>query len=131
MAIDYTRLAIPKPQPRWMEKAKKVAANKKAEKDCYAQVDRRDGHCCRVCHARVGGIGMLAAVHHHHLVYRSLGGKHETRNVLSLCVKDHQAVHDGTLRLSGDADARNSIGVLSGVKVEQLKNDNWVVIGWR
>ena len=131
MAIDYTRLAIPKPQPRWMEKAKKVAANKKAEKDCYAQVDRRDGHCCRVCHARVGGVGMLAAVHHHHLVYRSLGGKHETSNVLSLCVKCHDLVHRGEIQLSGNADERNSIGVLSGVKLEKAGESGWQVVGWR
>lgn len=131
MAIDYSRLAIPKPTPRWMEKAKKVAASKKAERECYAAVDKRDGHCCRVCHARVGGIGMLQAVHHHHLVYRSRGGGHDTNNVISLCVKCHGAVHNGEMQLSGDANARNSIGVLNGVKLERLTEAGWRVEGWR
>lgn len=121
----------PKPTPRWMEKAKKVADAKKAERECYAQVDRRDVHCCRVCRARVGGIGMLQAVHHHHLVYRSKGGDHDTSNVVSLCVKCHHAVHNGEIRLSGNADERNSVGILSGVKLERGTDSGWKVEGWR
>lgn len=131
MGIDYRSLAIPKPEPRWMEKAKKIAADKKAERECYAQVDRRDSHCCRVCHARVGGIGMLQAVHHHHIVYRSKGGDHDTANVVSLCVKCHHAIHNGELRITGDADARNSIGVLCGLTLEKAGESGWEVVGHR
>lgn len=131
MGIDYSQLAIPKPTPRWKEKAKKLAEDAKAQKECYAHVDRRDGHCCRVCHARVGGVGMLQAVHHHHLVYRSRGGDHETANVVSLCVKCHSAVHNGEIRLSGNADERNHIGLLSGVKLERAAESGWVPEGYR
>lgn len=131
MGIDYSQLAIPKPEPRWKTKAKKVAQEAKAQKECYAHVDRRDSHCCRVCRARVGGVGMLQAVHHHHLVYRSRGGDHDTKNVLSLCVKCHSAVHHGEIRLSGDADVRNSIGVLCGIKLERAGESGWIVEDWR
>ncbi len=131
MGIDYSAFAIPKPAPRWKDKAKKLADDKKAERECYAQVDRRDSHCCRVCRARVGGVGMLQAVHHHHLVYRSRGGAHDTKNVVSLCVKCHSAVHNGEIRLSGDADSRNHIGVLNGVKLERGHESGWKVEGWR
>lgn len=131
MGIDYSGFAIPKPTPRWKDKVKKLSDDKKAERECYAQVDRRDSHCCRVCRARVGGVGMLQAVHHHHLVYRSRGGAHDTKNVLSLCVKCHSAVHNGEIRLSGDADARSHIGVLNGVKLERGDEAGWKVEGWR
>lgn len=130
-ASNWDGLAIPKPKPRWLDKAKKVNDEKKAERECYALVDRRDSHCCRVCRARVGGVGMLQAVHHHHLQYRSRGGAHETANVVSLCVKCHHAVHNGDMRISGDADARNSVGVLCGIKLERAAESGWKVEGWR
>lgn len=126
-ASNYTGLAIPKPAPRWKTKAKQAAENTRAIKACYAEVDKRDSYCCRVCHRRVGGIGMLYAAHHHHLVYRSAGGTHESRNVITLCVACHQAVHDADIRLSGNADERNSIGVLSGVLLERATDAGWKV----
>jgi len=112
--------ACPKPRPLWMEKAEKRAAEAKAQRECYAAVDRRDGPACRVCGARVGGLGTLEARHHHHLVYRSKGGEHDASNVLSLCVKCHTALHAGEIRLSGDANARLAeSGRLGGVKLER------------
>jgi 5-methylcytosine-specific restriction endonuclease McrA len=130
-ASNWPGLAIPKPEPRWKSKQAKVTAEQKAERECYAQVDRRDSHCCRVCRARVGGVGMLAAVHHHHLEYRSRGGDHSTANVVSLCVRCHSAVHAAEIRLSGDADERNSVGVLNGLKLEKAHESGWKVEGWR
>jgi HNH endonuclease len=130
-ASNWEGLAIPKPPPRWKDKAKKLAEAQKAQRECYAQVDRRDSSCCRVCHKRVGGIGMLQAVHHHHLVYRSKGGDTDTANILSLCVACHQAVHDGLIRLTGNADTRSPIGVLNGVKLERNDESGWKVEGWR
>lgn len=133
MGIDYSRLAIPKPRPRFLEKAEKVAADKKAERECYAQVDRRDSNCCRVCRKRVGGIGMLEARHRHHLIPRSLSKaeKWETRNVVTLCPRCHHAEHSAEIRLSGDADQRSQIGVLNGVKLERAAESGWKVEGWR
>lgn len=120
--------ACPKPKPRWMVKEEKQAADRTLERQCYAAVDRRDEHCCRVCGKRVGGIGILAAVHHHHLVYRSKGGEHSTKNVLSLCVKCHHAQHNGEIRLSGDADARSQTGTLNGVMLERPAE---TLSGWK
>ena len=130
-ASNFAGLAIPKPEPRWQAKARRVADDAKAQKACYAAVDKRDVRCCRVCRKRVGGIGMLDAAHHHHLVYRSQGGGHETANVVSLCVRCHQAIHDGEIRLSGDADLRNPIGVLVGLTLERASESGWTVEGCR
>lgn len=122
--------AAPKPAPRWLEKAQRRADEARAIKACYAQVDRRDGPHCRVCGRRVGGLGMLEARHHHHLVYRSRGGEHLTRNVLSLCRPCHAAVHDSEVRLSGDADAtRLEDGRLGGVLVERWTESGWIATG--
>ena len=130
-ASNFQGLGIPKPPPRWQEKAKKLAAASKLQREVYAAVDRRDGTACRVCYKRVGGLSMVTAREHHHLIPRSQGGEHSTVNVLSLCKPCHLAEHDGRIRLSGNADTRSQVGVLDGVKLETLKDDNWVVTGWR
>lgn len=130
-ASNWQGLAIPKPTPRYLEKAKKVAAARKAERECYAQVDTRDSHCCRVCRKRVGGVGILQAAHHHHILYRSKGGEHDPAQVCLLCVACHSAIHNGELRLTGDANARNSIGVLCGLTLEQADESGWKVLGQR
>ena len=130
-ASNYPGLAIPKPEPRWKAKARQAADDAREQNACYTAVDRRDAYACRVCHNHVVGVGMLNAVHHHHLVYRSKGGVHATANVVTLCVRCHQAVHDGEVRLSGDANQRNSIGVLSGVRLERAGESGWRVEGWR
>lgn len=123
--------AVPKPSPRWVAKAQKRAEEAKQIKATYAAVDRRDGPSCRVCGARVGGLGTLHARHHHHLVYRSKGGAHETANTLSLCCRCHTAVHAAEIRLSGDADARLAeSGRLGGVKVERWTEGGWSVERW-
>jgi 5-methylcytosine-specific restriction endonuclease McrA len=123
--------AAPKPPARWIDKAKRKAAEAKAIKECYAQVDQRDGRQCRVCQARVGGVGLLGAAHHHHLVYRSKGGQHEPSNTLLLCVKCHHALHNGEIALSGDANARQAeSGRLCGVKLERYTDAGWRVERW-
>ena len=118
----------PKPSPRWIEKAQRKADEAKAIKACYAAVDARDGHRCRVCRKPVGGVGMLEARHRHHLVYRSRGGEHSAANVLTVCVKCHAAIHDAEIRLSGNANARASeSGVLCGVTLERYAEGGWRV----
>ena len=112
-------------------KSERIASAKKAERECYAQVDRRDGESCRVCFRRVGGLSMVTAREHHHLIPRSQGGAHETANVLSLCRTCHHAEHASEIRLSGDADQRSSVGMLNGVKFERNEESGWKVAGWR
>lgn len=123
-ASNHPGLALRKPDPVWKKKQASVGAERKAMRECYTKVDLRDERKCRVCQKHVGGIGMLQAVHHHHLQYRSKGGAHETSNVLSLCVGCHQAVHDGEIRLSGDADE------VRGVKLERAAESGWQVERW-
>ena len=130
-ASNFPGLALPKPEPRWKAKAKQVAENTRILRTAYALTDKRDGHCCRVCHKRVGGIGMLYAAHHHHIEYRSRGGANDTSNLVTLCVRCHSAVHDGELRISGDADARDLVGVLCGLVLELAADGVWESVGAR
>jgi 5-methylcytosine-specific restriction endonuclease McrA len=79
----------------------------------------------------VGGVGLLEAAHHHHLVYRSKGGQHEPSNTILLCVKCHAALHNGEIALSGDANARAAeSGRLCGVKLERHTAAGWRVERW-
>lgn len=55
--------AVPKPTPRWQLRQRDRAAEARAMQTCYAAVDARDRHCCRVCGRRVlEGRPMWAAV---------------------------------------------------------------------
>lgn len=134
-ASNWPGLAIPKPEPRWKSKDRKVKDEAKTIKEIYALVDKRDQHCCRICRKRVGGVGLLYAVHHHHLVSRSVAPKaikHTTANVCSLCNDCHDKVENsGLLKIHGDADARDPIGVLCGLTVEKAVDGGWEVVGQR
>jgi hypothetical protein len=117
---------VPKPAPRWLQKAKRKADEARAIKACYAEVDRRDGDQCRICQVHVGGISMLRKRIHHHLVFRSKLGTHTPDNVLSICMRCDDAIHrEGVLKVSGDANAVNSQGQFCGVKVERLVKNTW------
>lgn len=122
--------AVPKPAPRVMEKAKRLAQNKSAERECYQQVDRRDERQCRVCKRRVGGVSMVDALHHHHLTPRSRGGEHTTANVITLCASCHVKEHAAEMRLTGNADLRNSLGKLNGVLLERATAAGWRIERW-
>jgi hypothetical protein len=51
------------------------------------------------------GCGRRIYVHVHHLVERSKGGEHSRRNCITLCSTCHLALHEGKLRVEGDAEA--------------------------
>ena len=99
------------------------AQERRAQAGCYKDVDLRDRRACRLCGA------FAAGHHHHHLRYRSLGGRHTPANVLLLCARCHRDVHAARVRLSGDADARDDAGRLAGVTVERPGPDGWHVVG--
>jgi len=114
--------AVPKPsKTRLEEKLARRAAETREMRECYAKVNVREGFCCRVTGVTVApsGLSMLERGHHHHMVYRSRGGKHETNNVVLVSPKTHQAIHNGEMRLSGDADT------IRGVLLEK-----WIESGW-
>ena len=54
----------------------------------------RDGYTCRHCGTR------KARLEAHHIVYREHGGKDTLANLLTLCERCHDRVHDGTITLS-------------------------------
>ena len=134
-ASNWPGLAIPKPEPRWKSKDRKVKEEAKTVKTVYELVDVRDQKCCRICRKRCGGIGLLYAVHHHHIVSKSIAPieiKHTTANICSLCNDCHDKVENsGLLRVSGDADARDAIGVLCGLTVERVIDGGWESVGQR
>jgi len=130
-ASSFPGLKFSKPEPRWIRKQAKVTAEAKAQRECYLAVDQRDGSRCRICAKHVGGAGMLSARIHHHLIYRSTRVIHQSWNVVSICPRCDDLIHrEGTLRCSGNADAREN-GRLAGMKVEKLFADVWRVIAWR
>lgn len=127
--------AAPKPTARALEKRAKRTQEAKELRECYAAVDARDEHRCRVCGKRGSptAVGLLERIHRHHMVYRSRGGESAPWSVLSVCAGCHALIHvAGTLRVSGDASARDvDTGELAGVLVECLVDGEWRVDGMR
>lgn len=56
------------------------------------QVLERDNRQCQVC-----GTSRENYLQLHHVVYRSHGGSHEEWNLVTLCAKHHDAVHQGRI----------------------------------
>jgi predicted HNH restriction endonuclease len=116
-------------QTRRERKASRMAAEEAAERACYRIVDARDGRQCRVCGR---GESPRNPITHHHLTYRSLMGKHESSNVLTVCQTCHDAVHvHKRLLLEGDATARDLVtGKLAGVQVSRYTEAGWRTEKW-
>ena len=85
----------------------------------YRLVDLRDRGRCRVCGDTSG------TMHHHHIRYRSLGGADSSDNVALVCARCHADIHAARIRLSGDADARDADGLLSGLRVAYRPPEGW------
>lgn len=100
MAIDWSKLALPKPEPRVITKARKQKIEAKAERAAREIVRSRDRGRCRVPNCRE------AAAHLHHIVYRShsKARKFDPKNLVSLCVTHHQMEHAGIISIEGNAD---------------------------
>jgi 5-methylcytosine-specific restriction endonuclease McrA len=115
------------------ERDERKAAKKANLLEVCRAVDRRDQGRCRVCGKRCEiGSTFANRVERHHVIPRSLGGKDETGNLASLCVECHDDRHKrGTLRISGNADERDRMGCLCGLKVERLTEAGWKVAGLR
>jgi 5-methylcytosine-specific restriction endonuclease McrA len=115
-------------------KRERRTAEAKEMRLCYNIVDERDSGRCRVCRKRgnPNATTLLDRLHRHHIIYRSRGGEHVPRAVLSICADCHSEIHvDGTLRLEGDADLRDAVtGRLCGIKVSRLVESGWEVTKW-
>jgi len=106
----------PKPtKTRLDDKLARRSAEAKEMRDCFTKVSLREAFCCRVTGVNVApnALSMIERGHHHHITYRSRGGTHETNNVVLVSAKVHQAIHNGEMRLTGDADT------VRGVLVEK------------
>lgn len=94
-------MAFIKSSPR--RAAKRRADLRQYRKVCQ-QVDERDGDICRVCHQPI-----WTQRHHHHIVYRSRGGKHESGNLIVVCATCHEDIHHHRVTVTGDANATLTI----------------------
>lgn len=100
MAIDYQRLAIPKPEPRGKLKARlerqHAILREAARKIAYD----RAGGCCEACGTPLKlnpsdeGADWYNVANVHEITPRSLGGSDiDERNLRVLCARDHQVAH--------------------------------------
>jgi len=90
---------LPKPARGTAQKARR-ARKAAADRELAANAQQarwRDGDRCRVCRSTLD-------VQVHHITYRSRGGKHDTNNLVCLCVGCHQDVHLKRLTIAGNAD---------------------------
>lgn len=88
--------------------AKRRAAKRRAKLAAYrqvcAEVDRRDGVACRLC-----GRMAQAGAHHHHIQYRSRGGKDTTDNLIRICGGCHCDIHAKRIVVTGNANGQLQI----------------------
>jgi hypothetical protein len=103
MSIDYSGFAIPKGTPRVVDRIQRKADLAAQERACRLAVHKRDKRRCVVPGCRD------VARHLHHIQARSLGGKWRTENICSLCVRHHQLLHGGCIRIEGNADVHLTI----------------------
>ena len=83
------------------------AASEANWREVCAQVNQRDGFCCRCCGRRTNprGLTLLERGHHHHIVYRSALGEDSTANICLICAECHDEEHvKRTLSIEGNAD---------------------------
>src|SRR5678815_5268909 len=107
-AQPMTHQTFPKPTSRIKTKNRTVTKLRKAKRrtseevkrDVYSLVDKRDQGQCKVC----GFLHVLFPHEHHHIKARSLGGKHTTANVVTLCRHCHYAATNKRLIITGNAD---------------------------
>jgi 5-methylcytosine-specific restriction endonuclease McrA len=92
-------------------KAKSAAQRKAKEAERQAwlrmrmRIYERDKGLCRCCLKPVKFTSGDWDQHHtHHVLYRSAGGLDVTSNLISLCMKCHQAEHGHLLEIEGNPD---------------------------
>lgn len=82
--------------PSWGHQKQATANTKKTTTEpsgpAKEKIRVRDGNACRCC--GVSG----RSLHVHHIEYRSEGGKHGERNLLTLCRGCHDKIHAGKYR---------------------------------
>ncbi len=127
--------AYPKIGPngsRAEEKAARLGEERRQLTAAQKTVDARDQGRCRVCGRRCSptAVSLVDRAERHHMLRRRYEGAHVSANIVTLCKGCHNQIHAlGVLCVSGNADLRDTRGVLCGVKVERIENDRWAVTG--
>jgi 5-methylcytosine-specific restriction endonuclease McrA len=91
-------VACPKPEPSIYGKQQAKRDLAKLERDVRLAVRKRDKGKCVVPGCKE------SSRHLHHIVFRSRGGKWDTRNICSLCPAHHALVHAHRITIAGNAD---------------------------
>jgi 5-methylcytosine-specific restriction endonuclease McrA len=96
----YRTCGIPKPEPRCVTKKRRDKVDAKDERTCREITRKRDKGKCRIPGCKE------AAVHLHHIVYRSKSKRlrWRTENCVWLCVDHHRLEHAGEITIAGNAD---------------------------
>ena len=94
---------FPKPETAARAKARRMARKKIALSAAIKIVDERDGDECRICGVQTDAGGVWTDTpHHHHIVFRGRGGKDDASNLVVICARCHDLIHNsGRLRVSG------------------------------
>lgn len=94
-------VALPKPRPRLLDKRAVAAAKSRQWHEVRRVVLKRDRDTCRICrHAK--------AIDVHHVLFRSLGGKDEARNLISVCKRCHEDIHGHVVKLRWTDDSNRA-----------------------
>lgn len=90
-------LMFEKPAARVREKADRQREREKQRRAVYREVEHRDNYRCRACSRRWD----RRLDHHHHLTFRSQGGKDTTANLFLICRFCHADIHAYRLAVIG------------------------------
>lgn len=91
-------IGFPKPPSRAAEKRLRLQLKTKRQREVYAQVDAREKYRCRHCARPLPAMQR----HHHHIRFRSKGGRDTTANVVLICAEAHAELHAYRLFIVGD-----------------------------
>ena len=112
----------------------RLTFNPRARKATVAQrkeILRRDGYCCRT-----PGCPHRMWLQLHHTVYFSRCGETVRKNLVPLCFRCHTNVHNGLLKITGNADGSLTFTDASGNDLERTRAlgiADWLNfwVGWR
>lgn len=91
---------------RSQHKVAKRIADEAEKREAYRLVDVRDGGKCRACQRKCLRTTALVPnrLERHHYLFRSLGGKHDPSNLLTLCNSCHTEAQAHRLIITGHPD---------------------------
>lgn len=106
-------LKFAKPRPRLLDTRAIKAAQALQWRELRRRVLKRDGGVCRVCLR-------AKAFEIHHVLFRSLGGKDEARNLIAVCRTCHEDIHGHVVKLRWRDDT-NRAGTLRIERLAQIQ----------